>query len=80
MHPIFFKDSKFAIIAPQAKTTLMDGTVDGSEILNNHLGYVKPQIMADKLPTSTGERQISEPSTVCDLTLSTRLPASGRHG
>ena len=39
-------------------------TVDGSEIPNNHLSRIKPCKYWDKLPTSTGERRISEPSTV----------------
>ena len=40
-------------------------TVDGSEIPNNHLvGCMKPlKIMGKNLPTSTGDRRISEPST-----------------
>ena len=33
------------------------------EILH-HLGYIKPRKSWDKLPTSTGDRRISEPSTV----------------
>ncbi len=43
-------------------------TVDGSNVSNNHLGWcsnlVNNGINMDKLPTSTGERRISEPSTV----------------
>ena len=38
-------------------------TVDGSEILH-HQRCIKPCKWMDKLPTSTGERRISEPSTV----------------
>ena len=34
------------------------------EIPNNHLGCITPCKKWDKLPTSTGERRISEPSTV----------------
>ena len=34
------------------------------EIPNNHLGCIKPCKWWDKLPTSTGDCQISEPSTV----------------
>ena len=34
------------------------------EIPNNHLGCIKPCKYWDTLPTSTGERQISEPSLV----------------
>ena len=37
--------------------------VDGSEI-RHHLGCIKPCKSWDKLPTSTGDRRISEPSTV----------------
>ena len=38
-------------------------TVDGSEIPNNHLGYIKHCKQWDKLPSSTGEHWISESST-----------------
>ena len=34
------------------------------EIPNNHLGRIKPCKLLDKLPTSIGDRRISEPSTV----------------
>ena len=34
------------------------------EIPNNHLGCIKPCKQTDTLPTSTGDRRISEPSTV----------------
>ena len=34
------------------------------EIPNNHLDFIKPCRKWDKLPTSTGDRRISEPSTV----------------
>ena len=34
------------------------------EIPNNHLEFIKPCRYWDKLPTSTGDRRISEPSTV----------------
>ena len=44
---------------------LSNDTVDGSEILH-HLGCKKRRLKKrNKLPTSTGERWISEPSTVC---------------
>ena len=39
-------------------------TVDGSEITNNHLECIKPCKQWNKLPTSTGDHRISEPSTV----------------
>jgi len=40
-------------------------TVDGSEILH-HQQCINPSNW-DKLPTSTGECRISEPSTVCGI-------------
>ena len=36
------------------------------EILH-HLGCIKPYKQWDKLPTSTGERRISEPSTLGNI-------------
>ena len=38
-------------------------TVDGTKIPNNHLGWTKPSKLWDKLPTSPGDRRISEAST-----------------
>jgi len=39
-------------------------TVDASELPNNHLLSMKPYEKWDILPTSTGDRRISEPSAV----------------
>jgi len=41
------------------------------EIPNNHLGCKKPWKYWGRLPTSTGESWISEPSRICQFTLST---------
>jgi len=46
------------IIGCSSKLLLME------EIPNNHLGCIKPCKQTDTLPTSTGDRRISEPSTV----------------
>ena len=55
--------------------------VDGSEIRNNHLGCINrrnSRINMDKLPTSTGDPRISEPSTVYLPILSPNLGARSK--
>ena len=46
---------------------LVNGTVDGSEILNNHLGCIKPCKSWDILPASIGFLQISEASPMTEV-------------
>ena len=50
MHPERTKDHKAILLM--------------EEIPNNHQGCIQPCKQWDKLPTSTGQRGISEPSTV----------------
>ena len=55
--------------------------VDGSEIRNNHLGCINRRnsgINMDKLPISTGDPRISEPSTVYLPILSPNLGARSK--
>ena len=45
---------------------MSDDTVDGSEIRReNHLTCMKPVVIDGTSIISTGDRRISEPSTVC---------------